>query len=146
MAAAVGAFLEIVITRPPGEGTIGLIPLYLGIPIGAVGLVLILRKDEGWLPAAFAATGFAGFIYFMGTYPDHPEGWIGLVLVGTSHLFIPFPGRLAAVLWVSAGVLAFPEFHARAWGGVDGWNLFTTATAVSGVFVLWGKKPADTRE
>ena len=140
IAAAVGALLEAVIVRPSGEATIGLVPLYLGMPIGAVGLVIILRKTEGWAAAVTAAAGFAGLLYFMGTYPDHPEGWIGLVLVGTAHLFVPFPGRFAAVLWIAAGVLAFPAFHARPWGVVDGWNLFTAAAAASGAFVLWGRK------
>jgi hypothetical protein len=75
----------------------------------------------------------------MGTYPDHPEGWIGLVLVGIAHLFIPFPGRFVAVLWVAAGILAFPEFRASPWGAVDGWNLFTAATALTGAYVLLGR-------
>jgi hypothetical protein len=146
LAAAVGAFLEAVIVRPAGEGTIGLIPLYFGIPIGSVGLVLILRMNEGWMAAILAAAGFAGFIFFMVTYPDHPEGWIGLVLVGTAHLFIPFPGRLVAVLWIAAGILAFPEFYVRPWGMIDGWNLFTVAAAASGLFILWGKKSISPKD
>jgi hypothetical protein len=141
LAAAIGALLEVILVPPSGGGTIGLIPLYFGIPIGAVGFVIILRKSEGWAAAVTAAVGFSGFIYFMGTYPDNPEGWIGLVLVGAAHLFIPMPGRIASILWVSAGILAFPHFHASDWGFISGWNLFIAAAAATGLIVLLGKKP-----
>jgi ABC-type multidrug transport system permease subunit len=140
IAAAIGAYLEAVLPQLPGGGTIGLIPLYLGFPIGSVGFVLILRKTEGWIAAVLAAVGFSGFAYFMGTYPDHPEGIIGLVLVGTAQIFIPLPGRLIAVLWIAAGIFNLREFHFRTWGVVDGWLVFTAATALTGIYVLLGQK------
>ena len=141
LAAALGVAIEIFYhefycTSCRGDGTIGLIPLYIGFPIGAIGFVWILRRMVGWIPTLLAAIGLAGILYFMGSYPNGAEGWIGAVLVGIAHLYLPFPGRYASVLWIVAGVLGFPGFGAHSWGLISAFSIFGAATAASGIFML----------
>lgn len=143
LAAAAGTFFDAYVCDGCAEGSIGLIPLYIGFPIGSVGLVLIFRKTEGWLSAVLAALGLAGILIFMFSYPNNPEGMIGAVLVGIAHLFLPLVGRFASVFWVATGILAFPAFNTASWGPIDGFTMFGVANAASGAFVLWGLRQAN---
>ena len=142
LAAAAGTFYDAFMCDGCAQGSIGLIPLYLGFPIGAVGLVLIFWRVVGWVPALLAASGLAGILFFMFSYPNGAEGWIGAILLGIAHLFLPLSGRLASVLWVAVGILGFPEFGARSWGPIAAFTVFGAATAASGAFVLLGLKSA----
>ncbi len=143
LAAAVGVLIEVVYHEfvcvvCAGEATIGLIPLYLGFPIGAIGFVILLRRKAGWIPAFLGAAGLVGVLYFMFSYPDGATGWIGALFVGMAHLFLPLPVRFAAVLWIVTGVLGFPEFGSPTWGWISAFSVFGAATAYSGAFAIWG--------
>jgi hypothetical protein len=142
LAAAAGTFYDAFMCDGCAQGSIGLIPLYLGFPIGAVGLVLVFWRVAGWIPALLAASGLAGILIFMFSYPNGAEGWIGAILVGIAHLFLPLSGRFASVLWMAAGILGFPEFGARSWGSIAAFTVFGAATTASGAFVLLGLKSA----
>ena len=138
LAAAFGILLEIVIPRPSGEGTIGLIPLYFGFPIGAVGFVIVLWKKTGWFSAIIAAIGLIGILYFMGAYPNGVHGWIGGFFLGIACSYLPLPYRFAALAWVAVSLLGLPEFNARAWGFIHAFSMFGIGTAISGAYILWG--------
>lgn len=136
IAAGIGVFIDATLCNGCTEGTFGLVPLYLGFFIGSISLVILLNKILGWLPALLAALGVAGILYFMGSYPNGAEGWIGGILVGLAFLFLPLSGRFIAVLWVAIGILGFPEFHARPWGVISAFTLFGVANAITGLFIL----------
>jgi hypothetical protein len=146
LAAAAGIFFDAITCDGCAEGSIGLIPLYIGFPIGAVGLVLVMRRVAGWVPAVLAAAGLAGILFFMFSYPNGAIGWIGGIFVGIAHLFLPLSGRLSSVLWVAVGILGFPEFGARSWGPIAAFTMFGAATAASGAFVLWGLRSEGPEE
>jgi hypothetical protein len=143
LAAAAGTLFDAFACDGCADGSVGLIPLYLGFPIGSVGLVIIFRKVAGWVPALLAAVGLAGILFFMFSYPNGAEGWIGAILIGIAHLFLPLPGRFASVLWVAVGILGFPEFGEPSWGPISAFTVFGAATAASGAFVLWGLPSPD---
>jgi hypothetical protein len=117
--------------------------LYIGFPVGSVGLVLVFNKAAGWVPALLAALGLAGILIFMFSYPNRAEGMIGAILVGIAHLFFPLTGRLASVLWVATSILSFPAFNTASWGPITGFTMFGAASAASGAFVLWGLRSSD---
>lgn len=141
LAASAGTFFDAYASSGGAQGSIGLIPLYLGFTIGSIGLVILIRQVAGWTPAILAAIGLAGFFIFMFSYPNGAEGWIGLVLFGIAHLFLPLVGRFPSVLWIAAGLLGFPGFGQGSWGPISAFTVFGAATAASGVFVLWGLRP-----
>lgn len=143
LAASVGTFYDAYASSGGAQGSIGLIPLYLGFTIGSIGLVMVIRKIAGGLPALLAAAGLVGFFIFMFSYPNGAEGWIGLVLFGFAHLFLPLTGRPASVLWIAAGILGFPEFGQGSWGLISAFTVFGAACAASGAFVLWGFRSAS---
>lgn len=123
------------------EASIGLIPLYIGFPIGAIGLVLIYYKLFKWAPTLILSAGLYGILYFMFTYPDGVNGWIGALLIGAAHLFLPLPGRFASIFWIMVGVLGFPEFRAYPLElFLKPYYIFGIATGYTGVFILWGLK------
>ena len=106
LAAAAGIFFDEYACGGCTQGSIGLIPLYLGFPIGSIGLVIIFKKVAGWISTAIAAVGVAGILYFMFAYPNGVNGWIGGISLGIAHLFLPLPGRFVSVLWVAVGKTA----------------------------------------
>ena len=110
LAASAGTFFDAYVCNGCPEGSVGLFPLYLGFPIGSVGLVIVFKKVAGWIPALLAALGLSGMLYFMFAYPHGARGWAGAIFIGTAHLFLPLSGRFASPLWVAAGMLGFPEF------------------------------------
>lgn len=137
VAAAVGILIDEATCSGCPEGSIGLIPLYVGFPIGAIGFILFLYRAAGWLPSAIGGMGLAGILYFMFSYPNGADGWIGGVLIGIAHLFLPLGGRFPSVQWVAVGILGFPAFGQHSWGVVSAFTLFGAATLTTGVFVLW---------
>jgi len=143
LATAAGTFFDAFACDGCPDGSIGLIPLYIGFPIGSVGLVLVFRKVAGWVPTILAALGLAGILFFMFSYPNGAEGWIGAFLIGIAHLYLPLSGRFASVLWVATGMLGFPEFGSPSWGPIAAFTVFGAATAASGAFVLWRLKSGD---
>ena len=68
LAAAAGTFFDVFACDGCAEGSIGLIPLYIGFPIGSVGLALVFRKVAGWVPTILAALGLGGILFFMFSY------------------------------------------------------------------------------
>lgn len=149
LAAAAGTIFDAYACDGCSTGSIGLIPLYLGFPIGSVGLVIIFKKVAGWIPALLIALGLSGILYFMFAYPNGVEGWIGAIFIGIAHLFLPLSGRFASLFWVSVGILGFPDFPAfgvRSWGLINVFMLFGAATAVSGIFIVWGLKSINTSQ
>ena len=141
LAAAAGTIFDEYACGGCPQGSIGLIPLYIGFPIGSVGLVIIFKKVGGWISATFAAVGLAGILYFMFAYPQGVNGWIGGIFLGIAHLFLPLSGRFVSVLWVAVGILGFPGFGVmRVLTPVPVFVLFGVATAATGLFVLLGLK------
>ena len=144
IAAAAGTIFDAYACDGCPQGSIGLIPLYLGFPIGSVGLVIIFKKVAGWMSAALAAVGLAGILYFMFAYPDGVNGWMGGIFLGIAHLFLPIAGRFASVLWVAVGILGFPFFGMpRVLAPIPVFSLFGIATAATGLFVLLGLNSAN---
>jgi hypothetical protein len=144
LAAAAGIFFDEYACGGCTQGSIGLIPLYLGFPIGSIGLVIIFKKVAGWISTAIAAVGVAGILYFMFAYPNGVNGWIGGISLGIAHLFLPLPGRFVSVLWVAVGIFGFPGFGMmRALAPIPVFVLFGIATAATGLFVLLGLKSAN---
>ena len=143
LAAAAGTFFDAYTCDGCAEGSIGLIPLYIGFPIGSVGLALVFRKVAGWVPTILATLGLGGILFFMFSYPSGAEGWIGAILIGVAHLFFPLPGRFASVIWVATGILGFPAFNTATWGVISAFTAFGAATAASGAFVLLGLRATD---
>lgn len=143
LASAIGTFYDSYACDGCAQGSVGLIPLYIGFPIGAFGLVIVLRRVAGKLAAFLGTLGLAGILYFMFWYPTAGDGWIGGVFIALAHLFLPFSGRFAALSWMAVGVLGFPEFPHRSWGPVEVFQMFGLATALSAAFVLWGLKSQE---
>lgn len=144
IAAAAGTLFDAYACDGCPQGSVGLVPLYVGFPIGSVGLVIIFRKVAGWISAIFAAVGLAGILYFMFAYPEGVNGWIGGVFLGIAHLFLPLSGRFVSVLWVAVGILGFPGFGMmRVLAPIPVFVLFGVATAATGLFVLLGLKSAN---
>ena len=144
IAAAAGTIFDEYACGGCPQGSIGLIPLYLGFSIGSVGLVIIFKKVAGWMSATFAAAGLAGILYLMFAYPDGVNGWIGGIFLGIAHLFLPLAGRFASVLWVAVGILGFPYVGMpRALAPIPVFSLFGIAIAATGLFVLLGLNSAN---
>lgn len=143
LAAAAGTFFDAYACDGCAEGSIGLIPLYIGFPIGSVGLVLVFRKAAGWVPAILAALGLAGILFFMFTYPSGADGWIGAILVGAAHLYFPLTGRFASLLWAATGILGFPEFGSPSWGPIAAFTMLGASSAASGAYVLLGLRTTE---
>lgn len=147
MAAAVGIFYDEYASRVLGQDvSVGLITAYLGVTVGMVGLVLVVRRLVGGIPAFLAGIGTLGAFVFFYTYPSNATiGGIGSIIVGIALLFLPPAGRLASPLWVGAGVLGIPLLISGRpeWGPVSGFTLLGAALAASGAFVLWGMDRRD---
>lgn len=131
-------------TVAPGgisQGSIGLIPAYLGVTIGSVGLVLVAARTAPRWVAAVVAAGVAGLMVFWFSYPDHATlGGLGTIVVGIGMLLLPGWSRLVTPLWVAAGVLGIPELVSPGvhWGVVAGFTLTGAAVLATGTYVLWG--------
>jgi hypothetical protein len=123
------------------QGTIGLVPAYLGVTVGLVGLVLVALRIAGPGVAALTALGTAGVFVFWYSYPERATaGGLGALVLGVAVLLYPRWGRAASPFFVAGGVLGIPELvtPGSTWGLVAGFPLAGTALGVSGAFVLWG--------
>ncbi len=123
------------------QGTIGLIPAYLGVTVGLAGLVLVTLRIAGPGVAALTALGTAGVFIFWYSYPEQATaGGLGAVVLGLAVLLYPTWGRAASPFFVAGGILGIPELvtPGSVWGLVAGFPLVGTAVGLSGAFVLWG--------
>lgn len=123
------------------EGSIGLIPAYVGMVVGLVGLTLVDWQVGGLLPALLAGWGTAGTFVFWGNYPSYATaGGIGALALGMSMLFMPGWGRFVSALWIISGTLGIDELApiTRDWGPIGGFTVAGAAFAATGAFILWG--------
>lgn len=145
--ATLSTWLASIIT-PGGadNGSIGLIPAYLGSMIGMTGLLLVVYETAGMWPGLLAGVGVVGMFVFWGSYPDHSTiGGLGTILVGIAILFLPGWARFATPLWVASGILGITELvrPGVSWGPISGFTLGGAAVAVTGAFVLWSLHTED---
>ena len=136
------AFLASIIT-PAGadNGSVGLIPAYLGFSTGMIGLVVVVYKAAGVWSGFLAGLGIVGMFVFWGSYPDHSTiGGLGAILVGIAVLWLPGWARFTSPLWVASGIMGITELvrPGTSWGPIAGFTLGGAAVAVTGAFVLWG--------
>lgn len=132
------------IVRPGlGDGSIGLVPAYLGITIGLIGLVIVLYRITGVWPALICGIGVLGLFVFWGSYPARATfAGLGSIFIGVAVLTLPNWGRIATPLWVASGIMAIPELvrPGSRWGPIAAFTLLGAAIAVTGAFVLWGMR------
>lgn len=124
-----------------GEGSIGLIPAYLGATVGMIGFLIVLRHRVTIPAAVVAGVGVVGMFAFWYSYPERATvGGVGSILIGVAILALPSWGRLASPLWVASGVMGIPELVRPGvhWGPVASFTLLGAAISVTGAFVLWG--------
>ena len=124
-----------------GNGSIGLIPAYLGATVGMVGLVFFLHRTQAQWVSFLAGVGVVGMLTFWYSYPSRATfGGLGSVLIGVALLVLPMWWRTASLLWVASGVMGIPELAqpGRHWGPVASFTLLGAAIAVTGAFTLWG--------
>jgi hypothetical protein len=136
-----GWLLTVMAPAGLSQGTIGLIPAYLGVTVGLVGLVVVALRIAGWGVAALTALGTLGVMMFWYSYPEWANaGGVGAVVLGVAVLLYPGWGRAASPFWVAGGVLGIPELvtPGTMWGLVASFPLVGTAAGVTGAFVLWG--------
>lgn len=124
-----------------GDGSIGLIPAYIGATAGMIGFVIIIYRSVGLWAGLLAGTGVLGMFTFWYSYPDRASlGGVGSILIGIAILALPSWGRLASPIWVASGVMGIPELvlPGRHWGPIAGFTLAGAAIAVTGAFIVWG--------
>lgn len=143
-----GAFLSadspawlLTVMAPGGldQGTIGLIPAYLGVTVGLLGLVMTAVRVAGPWVAAVTAMGTAGLFTFWYSYPERATaGGLGALALGLALLLYPGWGRAASPFWVAGGMLGIPELvvPGSTWGPIAGFPLLGVAAGITGVYVL----------
>lgn len=125
-----------------GDGSIGLIPTYIGATIGMIGFVMVIYRLTGVWLALLAGTGVVGLFTFWYSYPARATfGGVGSILVGVAVLSLPSWGRLASPIWVASGVMGIPELVRPGihWGPIASFTLLGVAIGLTGAFVLWGQ-------
>lgn len=124
-----------------GNGSIGLIPTYIGVTVGMIGFAIIAyRSMDIWI-ALLGGLGVAGMFTFWYSYPARATwGGVGSILLGVVVLSLPGWGRLASPLWVASGVMGIPELVRPGihWGPIASFTLLGAAIAVTGAFIVWG--------
>jgi hypothetical protein len=123
------------------DGSLGLVPAYLGVITGMIGFVFVVYKTSGVWPGLLTGVGVVGMFIFWGSYLDYSTiGGLGGILVGTAVLWLPGWARFVAPLWVVSGFMGITELVRPGinWGPIAGFTLFGAAVAVTGAFVLWG--------
>lgn len=131
------------IVTPAGaeNGSIGLIPAYLGLTIGMSCFPFVVRKASGIGPGLVAGAGVVGMFVFWYGYPHYSTiGGLGSILVGISVLWLPGWARLVSPLWVASGIMGITELvrPGISWGPIAGFTLAGAAVALTGAFVHWG--------
>ena len=138
--------VTIVAPGGPGDGTIGLIPAYLGVVVGMIGLLVVLRRAAPVWTVVLAGIGVIGMFAFWGSYPDRATyGGLGSILIGVALLELPSWGRAVSPIWVASGVLGVPELvePGISWGPVSSFTLLGAAIGVTGAFLVWGPRSFD---
>jgi len=128
-----------------GNGSIGLIPAYLGVTVGMIGFAIIAYRSMGIWVALLAGAGVLGMFTFWYSYPARATwGGVGSILLGVVVLSLPDWGRLASPLWVASGVMGIPELVQPGihWGPIASFTLLGAAIGVTGAFLLWGPNVA----
>lgn len=131
-----------------GNGSIGLIPAYLGATVGMIGFLIVLHRRVTIPVAVVAGVGVVGMFVFWYSYPARATvGGAGSILIGVAILALPSWGRLASPLWVASGVMGIPELVRPGvnWGPVASFTLLGAAIGVTGAFVLWGMTSTNVR-
>jgi hypothetical protein len=142
-----GWLVSIVAPAGLGEGSIGLIPAYIGVTVGMIGFVVVLYRSGHMWPALLAGVGVLGMFTFWYSYPARATfGGTGSILVGVALLALPDWWRLASPAWVASGVMGIPELVRPGiyWGPVASFTLLGLAIAVTGVSSIWGRTDAGT--
>lgn len=139
------------IITPAGaeNGSIGLIPAYLGFTTGMICFPFVAYKVSGMWPGLLTGAGVVGMFIFWYGYPHYSTiGGLGSILVGIAVLLLPRWARFASPLWVASGIMGITELvrPGISWGPVAGFTLLGAAIAVTGAFVIWSlpaKEPAE---
>jgi len=139
------------IITPAGadNGSIGLIPAYLGLTTGMSCFLFVVYKASGIWPGLLTGAGVVGIFIFWFGYPHYSTiGGLGSIVVGIAVLWLPGWARFASPLWVASGIMGITELvrPGISWGPVAGFTLAGAAVAVTGALVLWGlptKKGAE---
>lgn len=80
-----------------GNGSIGLIPAYLGATVGMIGFLIVLHHRVTIPVTVFAGVGVIGMFVFWYSYPARATfGGVGSILIGVAILALPSWGRLAS--------------------------------------------------
>lgn len=136
-----GWLVSIVAPAGLSNGSIGLIPAYVGVTVGMIGFVVVLYRRMGTWTALLAGVGVLGMFTFWYSYPARATfGGIGSILIGIAILSEPSWGRLASPIWVASGVMGIPELVRPGihWGPIAGFTLLGAAVAVTGAYTIRG--------
>ena len=136
-----GWLVSIVAPGGLGDGSIGLIPAYLGATIGMIGFVIVLHRNAGILVSVLVGAGVIGMFTFWYSYPARATlGGLGSILIGAAILALPSWGRLASPLWIASGIMGIPELVRPGinWGPIASFTLLGAALGVTGAFCVWG--------
>lgn len=134
-------WLVSIVTPGSGDGSIGLIPAYLGVTAGMIGFVIVLYRIAGLWPALLCGIGVLSMFVFWYSYPARAAvGGLGGIIIGTALLTLPSWGRVASPVWVAAGALGIPELVRPGvrWGPIAAFTLVGDPSALTAAFVLWG--------
>jgi hypothetical protein len=139
----------VAIIAPAGlsNGSIGLIPAYIGVTVGMVGFVIVIYRSMGVGMAVLAGLGVIGMFTFWYSYPARATfGGIGSILIGVAVLSLPAWGRLASPIWVASGIMGIPELVRPGinWGPIASFTLLGAAIGVTGAFILLGVSSTET--
>jgi hypothetical protein len=131
------------VVAPAGldNGSVGLIPAYIGVTVGILGLLLVVHRSTSPWVTLLTGLGVGGTFMFWYSYPARATfGGIGSIIIGVAVLTLPSWGRFASPLWVASGVMGIPELVRPGinWGPVASFTLLGAAMGVTGAFVLWG--------
>lgn len=132
-----------------GNGSIGLIPAYLGTTIGLIGLFMVIYRLNGMVWAILAGAGVLAILVFWYSYPLRATvGGLGGLVLSVVVLTFPFWGRLASPFWAASSIMGIPELvtPGRHWGPVAGFTLLGAAIGVTGAFLLWGLGVSENAE
>jgi hypothetical protein len=130
------------IITPAGadNGSIGLIPAYLGLTIGMICFPFVVYKASGIWPGLVTGAGVVGMFIFWYGYPHYSTiGGLGSILIGIAVLWLPGWARFVSPLWVASGIMGITELvrPGVSWGPIAGFTLAGAAVALTGAFVLW---------
>lgn len=131
------------------DGSMGLIPAYLGMVVGLLGLSLVVWRLGGSALGLVAVLGTAGTFVFWGSYPSYATaGGLGALLLGVAVLFLPSWARFTSPFWISSGTLGITELVVSGvnWGPISAWTLLACAFAATGAFILRGLRPPPITE